>query len=672
MLGSGGFADVFLYEQKLPRRRVAIKVLLPDRISTSAAQFTAEANVMAMLSSHPAIVAVYQAGVASDGRPYLAMEYCPRANLQVRYRRERFAVDEALHTGIPVAAAVETAHRAHVLHRDIKPANILVTAYNRPALTDFGIASSLANPDESQGVSVPWSPPEAFADPPRSDPRSDVYQLGATVYTLLAGRSPFEVPGGDNGTGALIARIEREPVPDLQRADVPQSLVDVLARAMAKDPRDRFASAAAFARALQKVQIELGHSVTPIDILDDGEHDDAAAAAGDADDTGVTRIRSLRAVPATPPARAPQDAVPAAPETIAEPGEEIASAGPAPASGFAPPEPASFAPPAPAPSPAPQPEMWAPTPPADGRAGTSASFAPPAGEHTAARPVPESAPADERTVVRPAVAPAPDSGPADERPVARPEPSTSEYTAARASSAAEDRTVARPAAPTPEAVEDRTVVRPATPPAPEDDTLVRQAPAPVDDRTAPRAPRTGSAAPDYRFASRVEFGAGSVPRADPSQFRVASRVSDGEPPAITRSQRTIRRRSRRWILWVALATAVVLVAGAVVYGVSMLQPEEVSDDSTVRMGDVDPVANLQGIVTGQEATFTWENPSPQLGDSYRWGVSVADQLTSYDNATGDTSVTIDLEPGDETCIEVYVQRGDERSAHERGCVENPG
>nr|WP_205827351.1 serine/threonine-protein kinase [Microbacterium excoecariae] len=657
MLGSGGFADVFLYEQKLPRRRVAIKVLLPDRISTSAAQFTAEANVMAMLSSHPAIVAVYQAGVASDGRPYLAMEYCPRPNLQVRYRRERFAVDEALHTGIPVAAAVETAHRAHVLHRDIKPANILVTAYNRPALTDFGIASSLANPDESQGVSVPWSPPEAFADPPRSDPRSDVYQLGATVYTLLAGRSPFEVPGGDNGTGALIARIEREPVPDLQRADVPQSLVDVLARAMAKDPRDRFASAAAFARALQKVQIELGHSVTPIDILDDGEHDDAAAAGEDADDTGVTRIRSLRSVPAAPPVRPSQDAVPAAPETIAEPAEDAAAAGPTPASDFAPPAPAAFAPPAQASSPAPEPEMWAPEPPAGGRADTSASFAPPADERTVVRPA--SAPADERTAVRPA------SAPADERTVVRPAPPADERAAARPAAA--------PAAPS-EPVEDRTVVRPATPPAtaPEDDTLVRQAPAPADDRTAPRAPRTGPAGPEYRFASRVEFGAGSVPRADPSQFRVASRVSDGEPPAITRSQRTIRRRSRRWILWVALAVAVVLVAGAVVYGVSMLQPEEVSDDSTVRMGDVDPVANLQGIVTGQEATFTWENPSPQLGDSYRWGVSVADQLTSYDNATGDTSVTIGLEPGDETCIEVYVQRGDERSAHERGCVENPG
>ncbi len=214
VLGSGGFADVYLYEQQLPRRRVAVKVLLTERISTgSVAEFTAEANVMAMLSTHPAIVTIYQAGVAHDGRPYLVMEYCPKPNLQVRYRREPFSVAESLRVGIQVAAAVETAHRAGVLHRDIKPANILVTEYNRPALTDFGIASTTSAAAESEGLSIPWSPPESFADVPRSDPRSDVYALGATVYTLLAGRSPFEMPGQRNSAAELIHRIETAPLP---------------------------------------------------------------------------------------------------------------------------------------------------------------------------------------------------------------------------------------------------------------------------------------------------------------------------------------------------------------------------------------------------------------------------------------------------------------------------
>lgn len=289
-LGTGGFADVFLYEQQLPKRRVAVKVLLADRLASGAAQeFAEEANVMAMLSTHPAIVTIYQAGVADDGRPYLVMEYCPRPNLQQRARTEPFSVAEALRVGVQVAGAVETAHRAGVLHRDIKPANILVTAYNRPALTDFGIASTTGAVTEATGMSIPWSPPESFAETPRSGPRTDVYALGATLYTLLTGRSPFERPGERNGGADLIARIENDPLPPLGRADVPDSLVRVLERAMAKNPDDRFPSAVAFARALQKVQIELSHSVTPVDIVDEHPAENEPEDDGD----GLTRVREV-------------------------------------------------------------------------------------------------------------------------------------------------------------------------------------------------------------------------------------------------------------------------------------------------------------------------------------------------------------------------------------------
>ncbi|WEK61963.1 MAG: protein kinase [Candidatus Microbacterium colombiense] len=289
-LGTGGFADVFLYEQEMPRRRVAVKVLLADRISSGAAQeFTDEANVMAMLSTHPAIVTIYQAGVAGDGRPYLVMEYCPRPNLQLRARKEPFSVAEALRVGVQVAGAVETAHRAGVLHRDIKPANILVTEYNRPALTDFGIASTTGATGEASGMSIPWSPPESFAEPPQSGPRTDVWALGATLYTLLAGRSPFERPGERNSSADLIERIERAALQPINRPDSPASLQRVLDRAMAKNPNDRFPSAVAFARALQKVQIELSHSVTPIDIVD--EHPAPEELEDDGD--GLTRVREI-------------------------------------------------------------------------------------------------------------------------------------------------------------------------------------------------------------------------------------------------------------------------------------------------------------------------------------------------------------------------------------------
>ncbi len=300
VLGSGGFADVYLFEQHLPRRKVAVKVLLPEKMAgASTEQFTAEANVMALLSTHPAIVTIYQAGVSEDRRPYLAMEYCPKPNLQVRSRASALSVAEALRIGIQVAAAVETAHRAGILHRDIKPANILVTEYNRPALTDFGIATTAGSADPSSGMSIPWSPPESFADVPEFGVRSDVWALGATVFTLLAGRSPFEVPGARNGGAELIQRIERDPLSRLDRADAPESLQLVLGRAMSKRPVDRYDTAVAFARALQRVQIELAHAVTPIDILDDAPDADEE----DDDDGELTRVRGIVSIdPQTSPA----------------------------------------------------------------------------------------------------------------------------------------------------------------------------------------------------------------------------------------------------------------------------------------------------------------------------------------------------------------------------------
>ena len=174
LVGSGGFADVFLYQQQHPRRQVAIKVLLAEYVGKSTAEaFTAEANLMAQLASHPSIVSIYGADVASDGRPYLVMEYLSKPNLQARHRRERFSEIDTLRIGIQIAGAVETAHREGILHRDIKPANILVTNYDRPALTDFGISATTT--DQMAGLSVPWSPPAATAASrgiwPSSSPR---------------------------------------------------------------------------------------------------------------------------------------------------------------------------------------------------------------------------------------------------------------------------------------------------------------------------------------------------------------------------------------------------------------------------------------------------------------------------------------------------------------------
>lgn len=294
LLGSGGFSDVYLYEQDRPRRKVAVKVLLSGLKTEGARRrFESEANLMAQLSSHPFIVTIFEAEVTEDGHSYLAMEYCSRPSLDVRYRRQRFSVDEVLAIGIQVASAVETAHRAGIAHRDIKPANILVTDYNRPALTDFGISGTLGgDADEDAGMSIPWSPPEQFRDGNVDGVLVDVWALGATLYTLLAGRSPFVLSGADNSQRELISRITSMPVPRLGRADVPESLELALATAMAKSATSRYSSAHAFALALQRIQAELNLSVTPFEVLEERHPED------DHSDDGVeeTRVRNVASI----------------------------------------------------------------------------------------------------------------------------------------------------------------------------------------------------------------------------------------------------------------------------------------------------------------------------------------------------------------------------------------
>jgi serine/threonine protein kinase len=267
-LGSGGFADVFLYEQDMPRRQVAVKVL-PTAVHGDDVRrmFNAEADVLARLSSHPSILTVYQASVSSDGRPYIVMEFCP-GSYGERYRREKLPVPEVLATGIKVASALETAHRAGLVHRDVKPSNILVTEFGVPVLSDFGIAASLgaSKPDELFAMSVPWSAPEVISESTSGTVASEVWSLGGTVYSLLAGRSPFERAQGQNSSEQLARRIEKAAYSPTGRVDVPASLEAVLAQSMRRDPSARFGSAMEFGRALQAVQREVGLPVTPLEV----------------------------------------------------------------------------------------------------------------------------------------------------------------------------------------------------------------------------------------------------------------------------------------------------------------------------------------------------------------------------------------------------------------------
>lgn len=310
-LGSGGYADVHLYRQHLPERDVAVKVMR-TRGAADAHRFTAEANAMATLADHPYIVAVFSAGTADDGRPYLVMSYYPHPNLAVRSAGGRLSVAEVLRIGIQIAGAVETAHQAGILHRDIKPANVLTSQYDSPGLTDFGIAAHVRDltDDADTGVSVPWSPPEVlFATAPASV-ASDVYSLGATLWHLLVGRSPFEIPGGDNSPYALMSRIRDLPVPRCARPGVPASLDRLLGQTMAKRPEQRPSSAANLALALQTVERELGLEPTKLVLPAVAEPQQPTGSAGDA-----THVRSPQVVADTNPRPRATRAAPVRPST---------------------------------------------------------------------------------------------------------------------------------------------------------------------------------------------------------------------------------------------------------------------------------------------------------------------------------------------------------------------
>jgi len=294
VLGSGGFADVFLYEQNMPRRQVAVKVMLSEVVNDQVRQmFQAEANLMAQLSAHPSILTVYQASVSSDGRPYLVMELCS-STLSQRYRTERLSVPEVLRIAIKIGSAIETAHRAGVLHRDIKPSNILTTAYGHPVLSDFGIAATLSESEnlEAVGMSIPWSAPEVLMDETAGTIESELWSYAATVYSLLAGRSPFEVPGESNKSTDLISRINRAKPHSTGRSDVPASVERALNRAMSRKPDSRQGSVLELVHELQVVESELGLSQTPIEVAMD---DWALATVADLEER--TRVRSGQALP---------------------------------------------------------------------------------------------------------------------------------------------------------------------------------------------------------------------------------------------------------------------------------------------------------------------------------------------------------------------------------------
>jgi serine/threonine protein kinase len=290
--GDGGYAKVYKYEQQSPRRVVAVKVLRGQGFGSE--QYKAmldEATAMAVLETHPHMVPVFEAKMSNDGQPCIVMMFCGGPNLMTLVadraapggRPRQLNVRRVVHLGIQIAGVVQAAHEKGIVHCDIKPANVLTDDRGSPRLTDFGIAGRLGaagRDDRKLAMSLPWCPPEILAGQ-QGSVASDLFSLGATLWHLLAGRSPFDVPG-QNSLEELEARIADPRPPSIGRPDVPQKLEQLLSRMMAKQPHRRPRSAAEVVAVLTSVEQQIGapqpdepwHTIRPVT----GSHVNSAAA----------------------------------------------------------------------------------------------------------------------------------------------------------------------------------------------------------------------------------------------------------------------------------------------------------------------------------------------------------------------------------------------------------
>ena len=254
-VGRGSSAVVFRALDLKLRRPVAIKVLRPDVIPESGrARFGREIAVVAALS-HPHIVALYASGEAG-GLLYYVMPLVEGESLRDRLRRERqLPLDEALRLTRDVASALQYAHEHGLVHRDVKPENMLITGGSVASLGDFGLARMLEDDDGrpltlsgvAVGTAAYMSPEQASGDV--VDARTDQYALACVLYEMLAGVPPFHAAT----IQGMLARHRSDPPPRLRltRETVPQGIEDVLLKALAKLPADRYTTVTEFVRALE-------------------------------------------------------------------------------------------------------------------------------------------------------------------------------------------------------------------------------------------------------------------------------------------------------------------------------------------------------------------------------------------------------------------------------------
>lgn len=261
-IGRGGFGIVYRCTQTGLDRTVAVKVLTTYMDQENWTRFLREQRAMGRLTGHPNIVTVLAVGVTNSGRPYLVMTYHPQGSLDTRIRRHGpLTVEEVLRLGVKTAGGLETTHRAGIVHRDVKPANILLSDYGEPVLADFGIAHLADAFKTATGTvtgSLAFTAPEILSgDPPTA--ASDVYGLGATLFTALTGHAAFE-RHSDEEVIAQFLRITTQPLPDLRRRGFADEVSAVIEHSMARNAADR-PSAGSLGENLRHVQLQYEFAV---------------------------------------------------------------------------------------------------------------------------------------------------------------------------------------------------------------------------------------------------------------------------------------------------------------------------------------------------------------------------------------------------------------------------
>ncbi len=252
-LGRGGFADVYLGEHVYLGTLAAIKVLDTQLTVDEVEQFRQEARTIAQLE-HPHIVHVLDFGV-DDGLPFLVMSYAPNGSLRQRYPRgTRLPLEKILHYVRDIAGALQYAHDQKLVHRDVKPENVLLGRNEEVLLSDFGLAvvshsSSQESPGDVSGT-VAYMAPEQARGKPRS--ASDQYALGIVVYEWICGARPFE---GSYQEIAVQHVLATPPPLHQLLPTISSALEDVVLKALAKDPHERYPCIQDFANALEQAAL---------------------------------------------------------------------------------------------------------------------------------------------------------------------------------------------------------------------------------------------------------------------------------------------------------------------------------------------------------------------------------------------------------------------------------